>query len=165
MDHNILRINAYTVIFIEMLEGEEELSKEDENELKSIDRTLKEILKWTRFANIAKLREVLQVELDSDEKKLAFENSDGVNGLKELSEISGAPQDTIYGWWQKWFRLGFVTESEARKGRMMKIVSLDDVGIKIPRKPSVTQIPQTTQLQQSETGQPTQTEKDNRESL
>jgi hypothetical protein len=116
-----------------MTDGEDVLPAEDDDKLVSIDKTLREILKWMRFANISKLKETLETELDTDEKKLAYENSDGVNGLKEVAVASGTPQDTIYTWWQKWFRLGLVTESETRKGRMVKIVSLDDVGIKIPK--------------------------------
>ena len=115
--------------------------------LESAGKTLQEILKWTRFANLSKLKEVLEAELDTDEKKLAYENTDGTNGLKEAA-ASGAPQDTIYTWWQKWFRLGLVVESETRKGRMVKIVSLEDVGIKIPKR--VTPSPQPTPTQQSE---------------
>jgi len=141
----------------------EELENEDKTNLVSIDNTLKEILKWTRFANISKLKDILEKELDTDEKKLAYEGTDGANGLKEASAVSGVPLPTVGMWWQKWFRLGLVTESEERKGRMMKIVSLDDVGIKIPKKPSVAQISQATAVQQSETGQPTQTEKDKEE--
>ncbi len=120
-----------------MQEGEQELPKEEKDTLESIDESLKQILKWTRFANISKLKEVLEVELDSDQKKRACENSDEKNGLKEVSTISGSPQDTVYSWWQKWFRMGLVVESETRKGRMMKIVSLDDVGIKVPKKSKV----------------------------
>jgi DNA-binding PadR family transcriptional regulator len=90
---------------------------------------MREMLKWTRFANFSKLRETLETELDTDEKKIAYDDSDGANGLKELAALSHAPQDTIYSWWQRWFRLGLVTESETRKGRMKKIVSLDDVGL------------------------------------
>lgn len=119
--------------------------------------------RWTRFANVAKLREVLEVELDSNEKKLAFENSDGVNGLKELFAISGAPQDTIYGWWQKWFRLGLVTESETRKGRMTKIVSLDDVGIKVPKRTLTAPSPQPAPVQQSGASELTVVEGEKRE--
>jgi len=141
------------------------LPKQDENKFESIDKTLREILKWTRFANIAKLREVLQVELDSDEKKLAFENSDGVNGLMELFAISGAPHDTIYGWWQKWFRLGLVTESETRKGRMTKIVSLDDVGIKVPKRTLTAPIPQPAPVQQSGADEPTPVQGEKRENI
>lgn len=115
-------------------EGEDQLSNEEEDKLNSIDKNLREVLKWVRFSNISKLKELLGTELDNDQKKLAFENSDGVNGLKELATISGAPMDTIYHWWLKWSRLGLLTESEKRKGRMARIVSLDDVGIKVPKK-------------------------------
>lgn len=99
---------------------EAELPKDFREKVDSIDRSLKEILMWTRFANILKLKDTLDAELDTNRKKLAYENTDGENGLKE--------------WWPRWFRLGIVTESEARKGRMVKIVSLEDVGIEVPRK-------------------------------
>lgn len=128
----------------------------DQNKLDSIDRTLREILKWTRFANISKLKEILEKELETEQKKLAYENSDGVKGIKELAAASGAPQDTVYSWWQRWFRLGVVVESETRKGRMAKIVSLDDVGIKIPKKASPS--PSTVQPQPVEPSQPEATE-------
>ena len=131
---------------------------EDESKLDSIDRTLREILKLTRFANISKLRETLEKELDTDEKKIVFESSYGVNGLKELAAASGAPQDTIYSWWQKWFRLGLVAESEERKGRMTRILSLDDVGIKIPKKPKVSPSTGTAPTQQAVSTQSTTTE-------
>lgn len=141
-----------------MIDGDDNLATEGESKLDSIDRTLREILKWTRFANISKLKETLEKELATDEKKIAFENSDGVNGLKELTAASGAPQDTIYGWWQKWFRLGLVIESEERKGRMMRIVSLDDIGMKIPKKLKVSPSPETTPKQQAVPSQPEITE-------
>ena len=141
-----------------MTDGDGNLPTEDESKLDSIDRTLREILKLTRFANISKLKETLEKELDTDEKKIAFENSYGVNGLKELAVASGAPQDTIYGWWQKWFRLGLVVESEERKGRMTRIVSLEDVGIKIPKKPKVSPSPETAPTQQAVPTQSTTTE-------
>ena len=93
---------------------------------------------------------MLNVELDSDAKKLVYENTDGVNGLDELAGISGAPRKTIHNWWQKWFRLGLAIESETRKGRMMKIVSLDDVGIEVPKRKSTTPSLQPTPAQQSQ---------------
>lgn len=108
----------------------------DTDILADIQSTLREILKWTRFANTSKLKEILEAELDSNEKRLAFEGSDGINGLKEVSEVSGAPRDTVYSWWQKWYRMGLVTDSETRKGRMMRIASLDEVGLKVPNKSS-----------------------------
>ncbi|MCL4519308.1 MAG: hypothetical protein M1587_08940 [Thaumarchaeota archaeon] len=116
-----------------MVKSENNLPEQDENRLESIDASLKEILKWTRFANISRLKEMLEAELDSDEKKIAYESSDGQNGLKEVAMVSGAPLPTVATWWQKWFRLGFVSEVESRKGRMQRIASLDDVGIRFPK--------------------------------
>jgi hypothetical protein len=48
--------------------------------------------------------------------------------------VSSTPLQTVVGWWPKWFRLGLVTESETRTGRMMKIISLEDVGLRVPKK-------------------------------
>lgn len=137
---------------------EVELPKELEEKIDSIESTLNEILKWTRFANISKLKEILEAELDTDEKKLAYESTDGENGIKEVAAASGTPQDTVYKWWQKWSRLGLVIESETRKGRMAKIVSLDDVGIKVPKKGKSSAAPDTAQAPQVESGQPTPNE-------
>jgi hypothetical protein len=106
----------------------------DDDKLDSMNKTLQEILKWTRFANISKLKETLETELDTDEKRLAYESSDGTRGIEEVATLSGTPRDTVYSWWQKWFRLGIVVESETRKGRMAKMTSLDDLGIKVPKK-------------------------------
>lgn len=136
----------------------EELPKEIKEKINSIENTLQEILKWTRFANLSKLKEILEKELETDQKKLAYESTDGVNGIKEVAAGSGAPQDTVYGWWQKWSRLGLVIESATRKGRMVKIVSLDDVGIKIPKKAKSSPAQTASPPEQGPSTQPTQTE-------
>jgi hypothetical protein len=114
--------------------GTSKVADYEPDKLDEMNSTLKEILKWTRFANISKLKEVLEHELDDDQKKLAYDNSDGKNGLREISAICGAHFRTLGGWWEKWNRLGLVTESETRKGRMMKIATLDEIGIKVPKK-------------------------------
>jgi len=113
--------------------------------LKKIENTLREILKWTRFANISRLKEILEAELDTDQKKVAFENTDGMRALDEVAAASGAPRDTVYGWWQRWSRLGLAMESGTRRGRMMRIASLDDVGIRIPRTTLVQRTTQATE--------------------
>lgn len=151
------RINIFASIFYPMSEGMEDLPKEEENvdRLESIDRTLRELLTWTRFANMEKLKEILKKELDDDHKKLAYENSDGSNGQKEVSALCGAPISTVGKWWPKWFHRGLVTESETRKGRMMKIVSLEDVGIEVPKRSAATpatEAPETNQDHGTPTG-------------
>jgi|SRR5271157_3268024 len=104
------------------------LTKMDENR-----KLLREIVRWSRFQNMGRLKDILVAELDSDEKKLAFENTDGMKGIKEIALASGAPQDTVYSWWKKWSRLGILEPSESREGRLAKICSLEDMGIKIPK--------------------------------
>jgi len=47
----------------------------------------------------------------------------------------------------------------------MKIISLEDVGIKIPKKKKVTVSPEVAPAKQSEAEQPTQTEESNSENL
>lgn len=107
--------------------------KEVCNKLDRSETILRDIARWLRFQNIGKLKEVLLVELDTDEKKLAFESTDGKKGFREVASISGAPQDTVYGWWKKWFNLGILEPSEIRKGRLRRICSLEDVGITVPK--------------------------------
>jgi len=107
--------------------------KEVWNKLDENQKILKDIARWIRFQNIGKLKEVLLAELDTDEKKVAFENTDGEMGIKEVAELAKAPQDTVYGWWKKWSNLGILEPSETRKGRLRKICSLEDVGIKVPK--------------------------------
>jgi len=50
------------------------LPKRVQDKIDSIESSLHEILKWTRFANVAKLKDTLEKELETDEKKLAYEN-------------------------------------------------------------------------------------------
>lgn len=107
--------------------------KEIWDKLDESQKILRDIARWLRFQNIGKLKEVLLAELDTDEKKLAFESSDGERGIKEVAEISRTPQGTVYSWWKKWFNLGILEPSETRGGRLRKICSLEDVGIKVPK--------------------------------
>lgn len=104
------------------------LEKLDENQ-----KILTDIARWVRFQNIGKLKDVLIAELDTDGKKLAFDNTDGVRGLDEVAKASDTPRDTVYGWWKKWANLGILEPSETRKGRLKKLCSLEDVGIKVPK--------------------------------
>lgn len=101
-----------------------------------IQVTLQDILKWSRFQNLPRLRQIFEQQLDSDEKKLAFENTDGEKGYREVAKDSGVPAGTMQYWWNRWYTLGILEPSGTWKGRLKKICSLSDVGIEIPKMPS-----------------------------
>lgn len=107
--------------------------KEICDKLDQNQKILVEIARWIRFQNISKLNETLLAELDTDEKKLAFENTDGVLTLDEVAKVSGVSRDTLYGWWKRWSNLGILEPSEIRKGRLKKFCSLEYLGIKVPK--------------------------------
>lgn len=105
--------------------------------LGAMHETLRELLKWLRFENLPRLKEVLEAELEDPRKKLAYEATDGTRALREIQEASGVPARTVLDWWRRWYNLGIVEESGVRKGRMGRIVSLEDVGIGLPKEKPV----------------------------
>lgn len=98
-----------------------------------IQVTLQDILKWSRFQNLPRLRQVFEQQLDTREKKLAFENTDGEKGYRQVAKGSGVPASTVQYWWNRWHTLGILEPSRTRKGRLKKICSLSDVDIEIPK--------------------------------
>jgi hypothetical protein len=136
--------------------AQEEVSKK----LDMLNSTLKEILKWSRFQNLPKLKEVLEKELDDQSKKLVFENTDGQKSMRQVSVESAVPVPTIQGWWNRWYNLGILEPSETWRGRLKRICSLRDVGIEMPKvsqprreakTKSVAEEPQVEEIQGSET--------------
>jgi biotin operon repressor len=109
--------------------SQEELAKK----LDMLNSTLKEMLKWSRFQNLPKLKEVLEKELDDQSKKLVFENTDGQKSMRQVSTESAVPVPTIQGWWNRWYNIGILEPSETWKGRLKRICSLKDVGIEMPK--------------------------------
>jgi len=94
-----------------------------------IENMLTEILTWIRVGNLQQLRNLLAQELDSSEKMRIFELTDGIKSQQEVASLTGVSRSTISYYWQKWYGLGILTTSNLRKGRMKKIVSLDEVAI------------------------------------
>ena len=101
--------------------------------LKAVQDTLKEVGKWVRFQNVPRLRDLLVKELDSPQKKMAFELTDGEHSRRDIAKELEISDDTVRSWWDKWFQLAIVGESETRKGRPEKIVSLGEIGIEVPK--------------------------------
>src|SRR2546422_3844829 len=102
-------------------------------ELKGLKGSVAEVGKWVRFQNAPRIRDVLLKELDTPQKKVAFELSDGEHSRRDIAKELGLDDDTVRTWWDKWFQLAVVKESEKRKGRPQKIVSLGQIGIEVPK--------------------------------
>lgn len=95
---------------------------------------LREILKWTKFAGMKAVKEVLNSALDTPQKKLVYHLSDGSKGSVEIGKASGvASTETITRYWKSWAILG-LGENMAVKGgkRFKRSFNLEDFGIEIP---------------------------------
>jgi hypothetical protein len=106
----------------------ENSAKDDEISL------LKEILKWLKFAGMKEVKAVLTSELDSDQKKLVYQLSDGTKTNAEINKISGVSTGSISGYWKKWLKLG-LGETKAVTGgdRFVRAFDLEDFGITVPQ--------------------------------
>lgn len=95
---------------------------------------LGEILKWTRFHGMLKVKEILQDTLKTDEEKLAYQYSDGRNS-REVAILAGIKSHgTVVTYWNKWKILGIVEPVSARRGtRYKRSFSLLDFGIVVPK--------------------------------
>jgi hypothetical protein len=93
---------------------------------------LTELLAWTKLEARPRVAARLAEILDSREKKMVYEYSDGTRGVREISQMSGVDKNTVSNWWAEWDALGVMEQAIARKGRRQRLVSLDDVGIEAP---------------------------------
>lgn len=97
-----------------------------------IKDTLREILKWTKFQGMQKVKQVLETALDTDTKKLIYHLSDG-RPSPAIAAITGADQTTIRGYWKDWVVIGIVEIHPAYKKRYHRVFSLRSLGIGIPK--------------------------------
>lgn len=100
----------------------------DDMEIKDL---LKEILKWTKFEGMQKIKQVLENTLDSDPKKLVYESSNGLSS-PEVAKIAGVDDSTVRDYWKDWAILGIAEIHPNFKKRYRRIFSLEEVGIEVP---------------------------------
>lgn len=92
---------------------------------------LEEILKWTRFEALQRLKAVLTETLASDEDKRIYQFSDG-RSSRDVGSASGVAYTKVVARWKIWNSLGIVVPSRKYQGRFEHIVSLEDLGIQVP---------------------------------
>jgi hypothetical protein len=103
------------------------------NALRSIEVKLDQLLKWTRFASLQQVRNLLTQNLTNDKELLVYELSDGERTTREIAKLANIGSiSTIVGYWKKWSKLGIVEPSQKRQGRYQHFCSLEEVGISIP---------------------------------
>jgi Fic family protein len=106
------------------------MSREERNHVTEL---LKEVLKWTKFQGMMKVKEVLLETLKKDEEKIVYQNSDGRDS-RDIAKIAGISHQTVVNYWKRWANVGIVEPIKVRGGiRYKKSFSLLDFGIEIPK--------------------------------
>lgn len=112
------------------------MSQLNDSTLKEIASTLQEMLKWTRFAGMQQLKNIVTQNLKSDPEMLVYELSDGNRGTREIAQLAGIGSNaTVARFWQKWSKIGLVEPSKKFPGRFQHISSLEELGLTVPQMP------------------------------
>ncbi len=77
-----------------------------------------------RAVTMHMLKDVLKEEMKSVRDKKIYELSNGERTTREIAELAGGSFQNVAAKWKEWSALGLVVESESRKGRYKKLVSL-----------------------------------------
>jgi hypothetical protein len=95
---------------------------------------MREMLKWTKFAGVKEVRNVLTIALDSEQKRLIYHLSDGNNGTVQIAQAADVSGETVRRYWESWSRQGIVEPIKVQGGqRFKKSFDLEDFGITIPQ--------------------------------
>jgi len=96
---------------------------------------LEEILLWTKY-DYTETKQTLIEQLDTDDKKIAYQLSDGEKSTHDIAKLITASQKSVSRWWQKWFELELMEQTEKYGGgRYKRLISLIKMGIPIPENP------------------------------
>jgi hypothetical protein len=98
---------------------------------------LEELVKWTRFTSMPHIKQVLLDALNTDEKKIAYQYSDGRNS-RDVAILSGVYANSVADWWKKWIKVGLAESVKVQRGeRAKRSFSLEDFGIEVLKPKSV----------------------------
>jgi hypothetical protein len=110
------------------------MAQGEENLLEQAVELLRELVAYTRAANHLTITKVLETILDSDDKRLVYQLSDGDASARDIQRLSGVNKDSISEWWREWEQIGIAQQSRSSnvKGRRQRLFSLSDFGIAVP---------------------------------
>jgi hypothetical protein len=100
----------------------------DDKEIKDI---LLEILRWTKFEGMQKVKQMLESALNTDIKKIVYELSNGLSS-PEIATMAAVDESTVRNYWKDWAVLGIIEIHPEYKKRYRRIFSLKEVGIEVP---------------------------------
>jgi len=107
----------------------------EKEEVRAIVDLLRELLAWTQLAYRPQVAQRFVEILDSDQKKLVYQFSDGERGVREIEELTGVNKAFISMWWRDWDALGIMEQCPTVVGRRRRIISLEALGIEVPPLP------------------------------
>jgi hypothetical protein len=90
---------------------------------------LDEILFWLRASSFSSVRKHLEEVLDSEDKRRAYQLTDGVNTMADIRNHVDVAHGTLQAWWTDWEAKGIVRESPQRKGRKQRLIDLKAIGL------------------------------------
>ena len=103
-----------------------------ETQNQETNKLLSEILKWQKLQGMNILMDLVPKLLDSDEKKIVYEMTDGKNKREDIIKETGCSAGAISSWWIDWCSKGILEKIDG--GRYKKIISLAEIGIAVPKK-------------------------------
>lgn len=91
---------------------------------------LKEILRWVKFSGMKEVKTILTSALDSDQKRIVYQMSDGSKGIIEIGKAVGIKSTaTIFKFWKQWTKLGLGESVRVPGGqRFKRSFDLEDFG-------------------------------------
>ena len=92
---------------------------------------LQQLVVWTKLVHRTQVAEWFLQVLDSDEKRLVYQYSDGERSVRELRELAGVSKALVSAWWRDWDQLGIMERSRGVPGRRQRMVSLEELGIEV----------------------------------
>ncbi len=99
---------------------------------------LKNVQVWVRTIAVILIAERFDKEIGSDPKDLLlYHLSDGKNTAEIIGNTIGLHKGNVTRRWKKWARSGLVVPSASRQGRWERVISLEDLGIDVPKPENV----------------------------
>ena len=103
-----------------------------EANVQEIIRLLRDLVRWSKFESIPKLRAVLEQNLPNDKEKIIYEFSNGERSMRDVAKVADVSHVTVQNYWEKWSKVGIVDKSETYEGRYKRVCSLEEVGLEVP---------------------------------